>query len=140
MDNIMDFEVIEAKICDLVKRSLINRQLKEELTFSLNEKTIDIAWKLYFINLRKYSFRIHSDEIRHIQNQHQDEVYHICKIHYYLDKFKKIEKTSTRDTETGKTIPCLTFTTQLKDKRVKIVKLNISREKILSLKTLCEET
>lgn len=140
MDNIMNFEVMEAKICDLVERSLINRELKETLTFSLNEKTIEVAWKTKFINLRKYSFRIHSDDIRHIQNEHQDEVYHICKIHYYLDKFKKIERTSTRDKQTGKTIPCLTFTTQLKDKRVKIVKLNISREKVLSLKTLFEET
>ncbi len=134
----MDFEEIEAKLCDLVKRSLNNRMLKEELTFRISENIINHAWKHSFINLRKYSFKIHSDEIRHIQNQHQDEVYHICKIHYYLEKFNKVDKTTTRDNQTGKNIPCLTFTTQLKDKKIKIVKLNISRHKILSLKTLYE--
>jgi len=57
---------------------------------------------------------------------------------YYLEKFKSIEKTTARDTQTGKMIPCLTFTKQLKNKRVKIVKLNLSRKKLLSLKTLYE--
>jgi len=134
----MSFEEIETHLCDLVERSLQDSMLKEEFVFQISSKIVESAWKYYFIDLKKYRFRVHSDDIRHIHNQHHEEVYHVCKIHYYLEKFKSIEKTTTRDTQTGKMIPCLTFTKQLKDKRVKIVKLNLSRKKLLSLKTLYE--
>jgi hypothetical protein len=104
----------------------------------LDEKTVNLAWKHYFIDLRGYSCYIHSDEIRHIFKEHQDEVYHICKIHYYLHKFKHIEKTFTTNTQTGQKTPCLVFTKQLQKKQVKAVKLHLSRKKILRLKTLYE--
>lgn len=129
---------IEEKLCKLIEKSLEDRQCRESFTFKLSEKTIAIAWKYYFIDLKNYSCTIHSDEIRHIENEHQYEVYHICKIHYYLHKFKKIERTKTTEVQTGRKIPCFTFTKQLKDKKVKIVKLNLSRKKMLSLKTLYE--
>jgi len=134
----MNAEEIEVAICNLVHHSLENKKYSGEFIFGISEGTIDIAWKHYFIDLKKYSFKIHSDDIRHIYNEHREEVYHICKIHYYLERFQKIEKTTTRDRQTGKNIPCLTFTKQLKEKKVKIVKLNIRKAKILSLKTLYE--
>lgn len=133
----MSSEELEAKLSSLVERSLQDNQLKEEIVFDIPEKTIKIAWKK-FINLRRYKCSIHSNEIRHIYNEHGDEVYHICKIHYHLEKFKYIERTTTRETHTGKNIPCFTITKQLEDKKLKIVQLHLSRNKTLSLKTLYE--
>ena len=134
----MSLEEIEKNLCLLVEKSLSNRQLKEEFVFELSQKSINIAWKYYFIDLKNYSCKVHSDEIRHIYKEHQEEVYHICKIHYYLEHFKSIKRSKTRDSQTGRDIPCFEFIKQLEDKKVKIVKLNISRSKILSLKTLFE--
>jgi len=134
---VLDIE-IEAKICELVKKSLEDRQYAEEFTFKITEKTISIAWKRHFIDLKGYRCSIHSDEIRHIENEHPNDIEHICKIHYYLNKFKNIDRTTTKEAQTGKKIPCFTFTKQLKDRKVKIVKLNLSMKKVLSLKTLYE--
>lgn len=129
---------IEESLCLLVENSLKNRQHKEEFVFELSQKSIHISWKYYFIDLKDYSCKVHSDDIRHIYKEHQKEVYHICKIHYYLESFKTLKRSKTRDAQTGQNIPCFEFVKQLEDKKVKIVKLNLSRNKILSLKTLFE--
>lgn len=129
---------IEVALCKLISESLSDKQYKSEVVFDLSEKIIDTAWKYYFIDLRNYKCKIHSDDIRHIEKEHGDEVYHVCKIYSYLETFKAIERTKTRDKQSGIDMPCLTFTKQLKDKKIKIVKLHIARNKTLSLKTLFE--
>lgn len=63
---------------------------------------------------------------------------HICEIPRYLEKFAKIEKSTTRDKITGKNIPCFVFTKRNSSIDVKIVKMNISKDKILRLKTMYE--
>jgi hypothetical protein len=90
-------EQLESRLCDLVSRSLLNTQLKEEILFDIPQKTIDIAWKKYFIDLRKYTCKVHSDDIRHICKEHRDDVYHISKVHHYLEKFASLERSSTRE-------------------------------------------
>jgi len=132
-------EELEAELLSLVERSLANKKLKEEIVFDIPPETIKIAWRKYFIDLRNFTCKVHSDEIRHIKKEHPDDVYHICKIHYYLAKFASVERSSTRDIKTGKDIPCLVFVKKFHDKKIQIVKLNLSRKKILSLKTLFEK-
>ena len=134
----MSLEEIEISLCKLIKKSLADKQYAEDFSFCLSDKSVNLAWKLYFIDLKKYKCQIHSNEIRHIYKEHQEEVWHICKIPYYLEKFKHIERTTTRDAQSGKQIPCLTFTKQLRDKKVKFVKMNLSRKKVLKLKTMYE--
>ena len=63
---------------------------------------------------------------------------HICKIPHYLEKFAKIEKSTTRDKVSGKNIPCFVFTKKNETKDIKMVKMNISKNKVLRLKTLYE--
>jgi hypothetical protein len=134
----LEIEVLESKLCQLIKLSLENKQHSEEITFPLPQKAIEKAKKKIYINLSDYTCLIHSDEIRHIHKEHGDEVYHICKIHYYLEKFAKIERSSTRDRITGKNIPCLVFTKKQTTKDIRMVKMNLSRKKILRLKTMFE--
>lgn len=134
----MNFEELEAKICKLVELSLTNKQYSEQISFPLSEKTIKTAWKYHFIDIKNYTCVIHSDEIRHVQKQHSYEVQHICKIPYYLEKFAKIERSSTYDNNTGRNIPCFVFTKKMTPKNIQMVKMNISKDKILKLKTMYE--
>lgn len=134
----MNLEELELKICELVKLSLKDKQYSKQISFSLSEKTIQAAWKYYFIDFKGYSCVIHSDEIRHVHKEHSYEVEHICKIPQYLEKFAKIERSRTREKSTGKNVPCFVFTKKMSPKNIQMVKLNISRDKILRLKTMYE--
>jgi hypothetical protein len=123
-------EEIKSKLCELVENSIKDNQLQESVTFKISQKVIDKIWKKYFIDLNKYSCEIHSNDIRHIYKEHPDDIKYICEIHYYMEKFLSVEKSSTRDNQTGKNIPCLVFRKVINREKIKIVKLNISRKKI----------
>lgn len=131
-------EKLEAEICNLVELSLSDKTYCDQGSFLLSEKTIDKAWKYFFIDIRDYTCVIHSDEIRHIKKEHQDDVYLICKIPYYLEKFVKLERSIVQDRKTGKPVTSLIFIKRNDNNSVKMVKTNLSREKILRLKTLFE--
>lgn len=133
-----EMEKLEAEICNLVELSLLDKTYCGQVSFLLSQKTIDKAWKLLFIDIRDYICVIHSDEIRHIKREHHDDVYFICKIPYYLEKFVKLERSIVPDRKTGKPVTSLIFIKRNENNSVKMVKTNLSREKILRLKTLFE--
>ncbi|MFZ3052852.1 MAG: hypothetical protein WA099_05535 [Sulfuricurvum sp.] len=133
-----ELEKLEADICNLVKLSLSDKTYCNQISFLLSKKTINKAWEVFFIDIRDYTCIIHSDEIRHIKKEHHDDVYLICKIPYYLEKFVKLERSTVRDRKTGKPVTSLIFIKQNENNSVKMVKTNLSREKILRLKTLFE--
>ena len=130
---------IEEAICILIQKSLNNRQHKESIEFALPQKTIDIVWKKIRIDLKGYSCSVHSDEIRHIEKEHPDDIHHICKVQHYLQKMAKVEKTWSYNRDTRKKEPALTFRKYTQRGILSIVKMHISRNKILSLKTLYED-
>ena len=130
---------IEKELCRLVQLSLQNRQHKESVEFALPQKTIKIVWKKVRIDLRDYYCSVHSDEIRHIQKEHPDDINHICKVQYYLQKMTKVEKTWSYNRNTRKNEPALTFRKYTQKGILSIVEMHISRSKILSLKTLYED-
>lgn len=135
---VLDIEELENRICELVNLSLQNKQYSEKISFLLPEKVVIKIKKKIYIDLQNFICVIHSDEIRHIQKEHGNEVFHICKIYHYLEKFAKVEKSSTRDRITGKNIPCLVFIKKATLKDIKIVKMNLSKDKVLRLKTMFE--
>jgi hypothetical protein len=134
----VQIEILEKELCELIKLSLENKQYSKQITFQLPQKTIDKVKKKIYNNLIGYTCVIHSNEIRHIYKEHGDEVYNICDIYNYLERFAKIEKSTTRDRVSGKNIPCLVFTIKIINKDIKMVKMNISRKKVLKLKTMFE--
>lgn len=136
----MDYSELEQKICDLIDKSLENRRHKDFVEFPLSEKTISTVWKKVKIDLRGYRCIIHSDEIRHIDNEHPDDIHHICKIPHHLEKIAKIERTSSYNRDTKQKEPCLLFNKFIEKGKIEIVKLNLSREKVLKLKTLYEDS
>ena len=134
----LNIDDLEKRICDLVKLSIKDKQYSQEINFPIPQKTIFKVKKKIFSNLENYVCVIHSDEIRHIYKEHGDEVKHICKIYSYLEKFAKIEKSSTRNKTTGINIPCLVFIKKNSPNDIKIIKMNISKDKKLKLKTMFE--
>jgi len=133
-----ELEKLEAEICNLVELSLSDKTYCGQVSFLLSEKTIDKAWKLFFIDIRDYICVIRSQEIRHIKKEHDDNVYLICKIPYYLEKFVKLERSNVKDEISGKPVMSLVFIKRNENNNVKMVKTNLSREKTLRLKTLFE--
>ena len=135
----MTYEELEDAICKLIEKSITDRQSKDSIAFELPQKTIDLVWKKIKIDLRSYECIIHGNEIRHIQKEHPDDLYHICKVPYHLMKIAKVKKTSSYNRDTKRYEPALTFEKFTQKGKLSIVKLHISRDKILSLKTLFEE-
>jgi hypothetical protein len=133
-----ELEKLEAEICNLVELSLSDKRYCDQVSFLLSEKTIDKAWKHFFIDIRDYTCVIRSQEIRHIRKEHHDDVYLICKIPYYLEKFVKLERSNVKDEISGKPVMSLVFIKRNENNSVKMVKTNLSREKTLRLKTLFE--
>ncbi len=118
-------DTLHDRICNLVKLSLEDKQYSDFVSFPISSITINKVKKKIYANLDSYICIIHSDDIRHVEKEHGDEVMHICKIPHYLEKFAKVEKSSTRDRASGKNIPCFVFTKKTETKDVRMVKMNI---------------
>jgi len=138
MNGGLEYEELEAKLCELVKLSITDKTYCDEISFPLSPKTVDKAWQHFFIDIRDYTCTIHSNEIRHIKKEHPDNIYLVCQIPYYLEKFVKLERSTVKDIKTGKSINSLIFVKRTEKNDVKIVKTNISKNKVLKLKTLFE--
>ena len=134
----MSLDDLENKICDLIKLSLSDKTYSEQISFPIPEEAIQRSWKYSFIDIRGYICVIRSNEIRHINKEHGDEVWHVCKVAYLLEKFASVERSVVKDNITGKPITSLVFIKKSKNNSIKIVKTNISRKKVLRLKTLFE--
>ena len=129
------YEELEAKLCRLIELSRSDKQSSKQISFPVPEKAVKRAWKS-FIDIRGYTCIVRSNEIRHIKKEHGEDVWHICTIAHLLERFATIERSMTKDRITGKPISSLVFIKKTKGNSIKIVKTNISRNKILRLKTL----
>nr|WP_321268477.1 hypothetical protein [uncultured Sulfurimonas sp.] len=134
----MNLEELEKKLCELISLSLSDKSSFEQISFPIPEEAVKRAWKYSFIDIRGYQCIVRSNEIRHIYKEHAEEVWHICKIVYLLEKFATVTRTTIPDNITRKPITSLVFTKKTKNNQIRIVKTNISRNKILRLKTLFE--
>lgn len=81
---------------------------------------------------------IRSREIRHVYKEHGEDVYLIKNILELLENFYYIERSNTVDKVTKKPVASIVFKKRMSKNEIKIVKTNISRKKILRLKTLFE--
>ena len=121
---------------EFVVASLEDKSLDDFMEFDLPQKAIEKAWKLKFIDLRGYKCVIRSREIRHVYNEHGDDVYLINDICKLLESFWHIERSVVEDEKTKKPVTSIVFKKRTNTNEIKIVKTNLSRKKILRLKTL----
>ncbi|MFA6137013.1 MAG: hypothetical protein WC667_02890 [Sulfurimonas sp.] len=130
-------EDLHEAICILVTKSLSDNQFVDSVLFPLPIRAREEIIKvLYIYKIDEYICEINSHDIRHVNRGHEDEIEYICEIPKILSKFTKIEKSITNHPKTRKLIISVVFYKKYDDKTVKLVKVNLTKEKRLRLKTI----
>jgi len=120
---------------DFIHQSLNNSNYNEVFTIPLSDEVLQKISDLSGVNVKKYIFIIEAHSIRHIKNRHSEDLYLLDKIVDILQSFDRVQKSLTRNAQTGKTDISIVFEKRLGDGTVKMVALRIVRYKYLSLKT-----
>ncbi len=120
---------------------------EEFIEYSLNNNK-DKVFELYIteeackaikkhtqLNVCKYKFIIEESYIRHIRNRHEEDIHLLQNLPEVLNNFSHVEKSLTRNSQTGQTDVSLVFRKKINDDAVQMVALRIMKGKILSLKT-----
>ena len=120
---------------NFINNSLSNSAFNNTFELELNKNICNKIQVLIGLNVYKYDFIIEAQYIRHIKNNHEEDLYLLPKIQEILNSCDKVEKSITRNTQTGKTDISIVFEKRLDDGTVKMVALRVIKHKILSLKT-----
>ena len=121
-------EFIDFALTSNATTEIFELKIKEEACKSIKKHTkLDIC---------TYKFIIQEEYIRHVKNKHEEDLYYLSKIPEILNRFCSIEKSLTRNTQTGQTDVSLVFRKKFDDGIVRMVALRVIKTKILSLKTL----
>lgn len=100
-------------------------------------KTIknDLGQPMSF-NLENYLLRVDANAIRHIYNEHPQDLDLLNNLYDIYHNFDKAQWNYARDNKTGKNIVAISFFKTYKDGTAKAVEIEIFNEKELRLKTL----
>jgi hypothetical protein len=128
--------MLKQEICELVGKSISDKQYVEELIFTIPDKTITRVLAILHLNMSDYVCVIRSHEVRHVYKGHPDDIQFICEIPEIIQKFDKVRKNITQDRKTGKNLVNLEFYKRYNNNTVKLVNLKIHKDKKLELKTL----
>lgn len=121
-------EFIDFALTSNTTTEIFELKIKEEACKSIKKHTkLDIC---------TYKFIIQEEYIRHVKNKHEEDLYYLSKIPEILNSFTSIEKSLTRNTQTGQTDVSLVFRKKFDDGVVRMVALRVIKSKILSFKTL----
>ncbi|QKF77378.1 hypothetical protein [Arcobacter defluvii] len=121
-------EFIDFALTSNTTTEIFELKIKEEACKSIKKHTkLDIC---------TYKFIIQEEYIRHVKNKHEEDLYYLSKIPEILNSFSSIEKSLTRNTQTGQTDVSLVFRKKFDDGVVRMVALRVIKSKILSFKTL----
>lgn len=121
-------EFIDFALTSNTTTEIFELKIKEEACKSIKKHTkLDIC---------TYKFIIQEEYIRHVKNKHEEDLYYLSKIPEILNSFSSIEKSLTRNTQTGQTDVSLVFRKKFDDGVVRMVALRVIKFKILSFKTL----
>ncbi|PHO09939.1 hypothetical protein CPG37_06250 [Malaciobacter canalis] len=104
------------------KKEYIVLTLKEFISIALNSNTRDIIYELEItedacraikkhtnLNICKYKFIIEEEYIRHIRNGHEEDLELLPLIPIILNRFTSVEKSLTRNKQTGQNDVSLVF-------------------------------
>lgn len=87
-------------------------------------------------DLSGYSFEIDANDIRHIKNNHPDDLDLLNNLYDIYHNFDKAQWDITKDKRTGKNIISISFFKEYKDGTAKAVEVRVNEDKKLKLKTL----
>lgn len=121
-------EFIDFSLKSNTTTEIFELRIKEEACKSIRKHTK--------LNICEYKFIIQEEYIRHVKNKHEEDLCYLSKIPEILNGFSSVEKSLTRNTQTGQTDVSLVFRKEFNDGIVRMVALRVIKTKILSLKTL----
>lgn len=130
------------------KKEYIVLTLEEFISIALNSNTRDITYELEItedacraikkhtnLNICNYKFIIEEEYIRHIRNGHEEDLELLPLIPSILNHFSSVEKSLTRNKQTGQNDVSLVFRKKFDNDVIRMVSLRIMKKKILSLRT-----
>ena len=125
------------KICALSQISIEDKQHDDSIYFPLSDRAITEIGKVIFrAKLKEYKFEINSHDIRHTKKRHPNDFHYVCEIPKIVTEFTKVKHSLIKHKKTGKTIQSIEFYKKFDDTEVKLVKVDLLKEKILRLKTI----
>ncbi len=104
-------------------------------TVNITKEACEAIKKHTNLNICKYKFIIEESYVRHVRNNHPEDLYLLYKVPIILNSFSHVEKSITQDKQTKQNEVSLVFKKTLEDGTIKMVALRIMRGNILSLKT-----
>jgi hypothetical protein len=127
---------IKEQICELVQKSIQDKQYNNEVLFDIPLKTVKRIKEILHFNMNEYKCVITSHSIRHVKKGHPNDLPYICEIPIIIQKFDRVQKSITKDKKTNSTLISLEFYKKYSNNTIKLVKLKINVDKRLELKTL----
>jgi hypothetical protein len=111
--------------------------ISNDKTYTLNitKEACEAIKKHTNLNICKYKFIIEESYVRHVRNNHPEDLYLLYKVPIILNSFSHVEKSITPNKQTKQNEVSLVFKKTLEDGTIKMVALRIIRGNILSLKT-----
>ena len=119
--------------------ALTSNTATETFEIKIEEEACKSIKKHTKLNICTYKFIIQEEYIRHIKNKHDEDLFYLTKIPEILNSFSSVEKSLTRNTQTGQTDVSLVFRKKFDDGIVRMVALRVIKTNILSLKTLFKQ-
>ena len=132
-----------------MKESALNNNFTDYIDAALNSKSCDKFFTIDILpstserirvdtklNIYNYSFIIQEEYVRHIKNKHIEDMPYIVEIPNILNNYDNVEKSITRNNQTGQSEVSLVFKKKLNNNKIQMVALRIYHSKILSLKTI----
>ncbi|WP_375725256.1 hypothetical protein LXN10_07605 [Arcobacter sp. KX21116] len=120
---------------EFINLSLNNKTKTLTYNIAISKEACEAIRKHTKLNICNYSFIVEEEYIRHIRNRHKEDLHLLSKLPELLNDFSSVEKSLTRNKQTGKTDVSLVFRKKFDDDIVRMVALRIIKGKILSLRT-----
>jgi hypothetical protein len=120
---------------DFIQYSLNSTALTGKLELSISDEACRAIKKHTQLNVCKYKFIVQEEYVRHVKNRHEEDLYLLTKLPEILNSFSHVEKSLTRNAQTGQTDVSLVFRKKFDDDIVRMVALRMMKGKTLSLKT-----
>ena len=104
-------------------------------TVNITKEACEAIKKHTNLNICKYKFIIEEGYVRHVRNNHPEDLHLLYKVPIILNSFSHVEKSITQNKQRKQNEVSLVFKKTLEDGTIKMVALRIMRGNILSLKT-----
>ena len=118
-----------------IEDALFSTSRNKTYTINITKEACEAIRKHTNLNICKYKFIIEEEYVRHIKNGHKEDLHLLHKVPELLNSFSHVQKSLTKNKQTGQNDVSLVFKKTFEDGTIKMVSLRIMRDKILSLRT-----